>query len=646
MKDRYQIRIILYGLVILLVFAWLTTRLYQLQIAWGDRFQLWADKNRFRLVPLEASRGIVYDRQGNILVRNAPRFIVTVIPAYLPDDPAATEAVFQRLSDLLALPATRASTQEIARQSGLSSEEIAAVGIRSIQEMVDQVWDSAPYRPLVIKRNIDRDTVFQIEEAHLDLPGVLVETEPVRHYPYGELISHLMGYIGFIPANQVETYEAKGYDVNKDQVGLIGAEAAFENLLCGRKGEKYIEVDVAGREVRTVSQSPPFPGKSLQLTLDLALQEEMAQALQRGLEQAGAEIGVAIAMNPQTGEILGMVSLPAYDNNLFSGGISAADYQRLSADPHHPLINHAISGRHPPGSAFKIVVAAAALQEGVITRRTTVNCQGTMLLPDQRFPDDPERGQTFYCWIHKLGRGHGNVSIISGIAHSCDIYFYWLGGGFLDEFEGLGLERLVHYARLFGLGELTGFDLLGENPGLVPTAKWKRLNYAERWVTGDTYNMSIGQGYLLITPLQMLNVTAAVANGGILYRPQLLYQALDDDGNVVQDFAPEVIRELPIDPQHLATVAEGMEAAVVWGSAQTAYLDTVRVASKTGTAEFFDPNIPPDEEGNLPTHAWFTAFAPVEDPEIALVVFVYNGGEGTTTAVPIAAEILRYYFGE
>ena len=646
MKDRYQIRIILYGLVILLVFAWLTTRLYQLQIAWGDRFQLWADKNRFRLVPLEASRGIIYDRQGNILVRNAPRFIVTVIPAYLSDDPTATEAVFQRLSDLLALPATRASTQEIARQSGLSSEEIAAVGIRSIQEMVDQVWDSAPYRPLVIKRNVDRDTVFQIEEAHLDLPGVLVETEPVRHYPYGELISHLMGYIGFIPANQVETYEAKGYDVNKDHVGLIGAEAAFENLLRGRKGEKYIEVDVAGREVRTVSQSPPFPGKSLQLTLDLALQEEMAQALQRGLEQAGAEIGVAIAMNPQTGEILGMVSLPAYDNNLFSGGISAADYQRLSADPHHPLINHAISGRHPPGSAFKIVVAAAALQEGVITRRTTVNCQGTMLLPDQRFPDDPERGQTFYCWIHKLGRGHGNVSIISGIAHSCDIYFYWLGGGFLDEFEGLGLERLVHYARLFGLGELTGFDLLGENPGLVPTAKWKRLNYAERWVTGDTYNMSIGQGYLLITPLQMLNVTAAVANGGILYRPQLLYQALDDDGNVVQDFAPEVIRELPIDPQHLATVAEGMEAAVVWGSAQTAYLDTVRVAGKTGTAEFFDPNIPPDEEGNLPTHAWFTAFAPVEDPEIALVVFVYNGGEGTTTAVPIAAEILRYYFGE
>jgi penicillin-binding protein 2 len=455
-----------------------------------------------------------------------------------------------------------------------------------------------------------------------------------------------MGYIGPVPANQVKAYEAKGYNVNEDQVGLIGVEAAFEELLRGHKGEKYIEVDVAGREVNTVSESPPIPGKSLRLTVDLAFQEQMIQALQRGLEQAGAGIGVAIAMNPQTGEILGMVSLPAYDNNLFSGGISAADYRRLSEDPYHPLINHAISGRHPPGSTFKIIPAAAALQEGVITRRTLVKCQGTMWLPDQRFPDDPELGQTFYCWIRKLNRGHGDVNIISGIAHSCDIYFYWLGGGFLDDFDGLGLERLTEYSHLFGLGEPTGIELPGENPGLAPTAKWKRINYSERWVTGDTYNMVIGQGYVLATPLQMLNATAAVANGGILYRPQILYQVLDDDGNMIQDFAPKLIRDLPIDPSHLATVVEGLEAAVVWGSAQGAYLDTVRVAGKTGTAEFFDPDIPPDDEGNLPTHAWFTAFAPVEAPEIALVVFVYNGGEGSDTAVPIAAEILRYYFGE
>ena len=646
MRDRFQIRIIICGLVICSVFAVLILRLYQLQIIQGDIFRLWADRNRFRLVSLNASRGIVYDRQGNILVRNVPRFSVTLIPAYLPDDPAEEEAVFQKLAEWLSLLATRADTEAVAQELGLGVGDLADMGIHSIQERVDEVRYFAPYRPLVLKRNVDRDTIFKIEEAHLDLPGVLVETEPIRKYPYAELISHLMGYIGPIPADQVEIYEADDYNINEDEVGLIGVEAAFEKWLRGQKGEKYIEVDVAGREVRTVSEDPPAPGNSLQLTLDVALQEAMAQALQRGMEEAGAEIGVTIALNPQTGEILGMVSLPAYDNNLFSGGISVADYLKLGQDPRHPLINHAISGRHPPGSTFKIIPATAALQEGVITRNTWVNCQGTMWLPDQRFPDDPELGQTFYCWIHKLGRGHGDVNIITGIGHSCDVYFYWLGGGYLDEFEGLGLDRLVQYSHLFGLGERSGIDLPGENPGLVPTAKWKRLNYSERWLTGDTYNMSIGQGAVLATPLQMVNATAVVANGGTLYRPQILYQVLDDDGGIVQDFAPDVIRRLPIDATHLATVTEGMEGAVAWGSAPAAYLDTVRVAGKTGTAEFFDPDIPPDDEGNLPTHAWFTAFAPVEDPTIALVVFLYNGGEGTTTAVPIAAEILRYYFGE
>jgi len=506
-------------------------RLYQLQIVQGDYFRLWADKNRFRLVALDASRGIIYDRQGDILVRNVPRFTVTLIPAYLPDDPAEEEDAFRHLAALLSLPATRADAHAVAQELGLRDEDAMAMGIRSIQEMVDEVRDLAPYQPLVLKRNVDRDTVFQIEEAHLDLPGVLVETEAVRQYPYGSLISQVMGYVGSIPPDQVETYRAKGYDEYKDQVGLIGVEAAFEDWLRGHKGDKYIEVDVAGREVRTIAETQSMTGKSLRLTIDLALQEKMTQVLQEGLEKAGADIGATIAMDPQTGEILGMVSLPAYDNNLFSGGISVADYVQLSEDPNRPLINHAISGRHPPGSTFKIIPATAALQEGVVTRQTQIKCAGTMWLPDQRFPEDPERGQTFYCWIHKLNRGHGDMNMISGIANSCDVYFYWIGGGFLDKFEGLGLDRLVEYSQLFGLGQQTGIDLPGENPGLVPTAKWKRFNYSERWVTGDTYNMSIGQGYVLATPLQMLNATAAVANGGTLYRPQVLYQVLDESGD-------------------------------------------------------------------------------------------------------------------
>ncbi|OQY20182.1 MAG: hypothetical protein B6I34_08830 [Anaerolineaceae bacterium 4572_32.1] len=378
MKNRYQLRLVLYGLFILLVFALLITRLYQLQIIQGDYFKLWADQNRFRLVPLDALRGIIYDRQGNILARNVPRFSVTIIPAYLPDDPAEEQALFQHLGELLHLLATRKEARAVARELGLKDEDIRTLGIISIQEKVDEVRNIAPYRPLLLKRNVERDIIFQIEEAHLDLPGVLVETEPSRQYPYGELISHVLGYTGPIPANQVEEYEAQGYNINKDRVGLIGAESAFEELLRGNRGEKYIEVDVAGREVRTIAEIPSTTGHNLQLSVDVALQEKMTEALQRGLETSGAKLGVTIAMNPQTGEILGMVSLPAYDNNLFSGGISVADYAQLSQDPHHPLINHAISGRQPPGSTFKIIPAAAALQEGVITRRTQIKCEGTM----------------------------------------------------------------------------------------------------------------------------------------------------------------------------------------------------------------------------------------------------------------------------
>nr|MBC8264885.1 penicillin-binding protein 2 [Anaerolineales bacterium] len=245
------------------------------------------------------------------------------------------------------------------------------------------------------------------------------------------------------------------------------------------------------------------------------------------------------------------------------------------------------------------------------------------------------------CWIHKYGRGHGPLNIIQAIAHSCDIFFYQITGG-LKEFQGLGLERLAEYAHSFGLGQPTGIDLPGEAPGLVPTQKWKRLNYAESWATGDTYNVAIGQGFILVTPLQLLNASAAVANGGTLYRPQIVYQVTDADGQVIRSFAPEVLGQVPVSEENLATVREGMRAVVEWGTARGANLEGIAVAGKTGTAEYPGPR---DEEGHLPTHAWFTAFAPAEEPEIALMVFVAGGGEGSTTAVPIATKILRYYFG-
>jgi penicillin-binding protein 2 len=642
-----KLRIVIFRLTALFVFFGLVVQLWYLQVVQWQKYLLQSDRNRFRLMSIEAPRGIIYDRHGNILVRNKPSFTVTIVPADLPDDEAKQEAVFARLSALLDIPVSRPG-QIPSRGVPVAFAALPEFSLQpGIKEMVDQGW-GVPFLPVRIATNVERETAFIIEEEHLDLPGVHVQIEPIRQYVSGDVTSHVIGYVGRIPGERAEEYINRGYDPNSDRVGLTGVELTFEDELQGHKGRKHIEVDWAGRETRTVGESEPAePGHNLILTIDLELQRAMEGALYQGVKAAGSEAGVAIAMNPQTGEILGMVSLPSYDNNLFAEGISVKDYERLSSDPHHPLINHAISGLYPLGSTFKIVPAAAALQEGVVTPEMQFTCEGTLWLPNKYFPDDPEQAQPFYCWIHKWGK-HGPVNFISGIAQSCDIYFYIVGGGF-REFEGLGLERLADYAYLFGLGERTGIDLPGENAGLVPTRKWKRLTYSEIWVTGDTYNIAIGQGFLLGTPLQILNATAAVANGGTLYRPQIASRVTDAEGRTIRSFAPEVIRELPVSQENLALVREGLRAAVEWGTAMNAHLPWLSVAGKTGTAEYFtdenkDGYPDRDRQGNLPTHAWFTAFAPAENPEIALVVLVEGGGEGSDTAAPIAAQILQHYF--
>jgi penicillin-binding protein 2 len=635
--------------IVILVFLVFALQIWRLQIVRGEYYRMLADRNRFRLVPIEAARGVVYDRHGRILVRNIPSFAVTIIPAYLPEDEQEEMAVFSRLSALLEIPVSTAAAS--AGTPPFIPPKVEGERGGGIKEIVDEAREAAPYRPLTLKTNVDRDTVFVIEEEHLNLPGVIIEIEPIRQYPSGELVSHIIGYMGPIPGEQAETYANRGYDPNNDQVGLTGVELTFEEELRGSKGYKYSEVDVAGREVRAMGDpQPSLPGHNLILTIDLDLQQFTEEALRQGMEKAESafgetsrvESGVAIAMNPQTGEILSFVSLPSYDNNLFASGISQEDWAQLTEDPGKPLVNHAISGQYPPGSTFKIVPATAALEEGVVNRRTTLKCEGTLWLPNKYFPDDPELAQQFYCWIHEYDRTHGSLNIIQGIAHSCDIFFYQVAGGY-KEFQGLGLERLSEYARSFGLGQPTGIDLPGEASGLVPTQKWKRLNYAESWATGDTYNLAIGQGFILVTPLQLLNATVAVANGGTLYRPQIVYQVTDAEGQVIQPFTPEVLGQVPVSEENLAIVREGLRAAVEWGTGVGANLEGVAVAGKTGTAEY--PGPPVDDEGHLPTHAWFTAFAPAEEPEIALVIFVAGGGDGDDTAVPIATDILRYYFG-
>lgn len=636
----------------------LVGRIWFLQVVQGDYYRAYADTMRIRSVSLDAPRGVIYDRAGNLLAQNLPSFSVYLVPGDLPeDDEARYQVILRALQIVQAVDGDRWSPVEETppapaepqdrweRQIPTPTPEVKPFNLTDYAhecwKKVDDLLQVAPSTPVPVAENISRDAAMILEGAQLDLPGVRVEVRSLRHYPTGQTTAHVVGYVGRIPSDDVQGYLKRGYEVN-DWIGLTGVEGWYEEALRGKKGVKYVEVDVLNREVRTVGEIvPPTPGYNLVLSLDLGLQRAVEAALRRGMREANVGSGVAIVMDPRDGHILALVSLPAFDNNLFAAGIGLDDYRRLTEDPNYPLINHAISSIYPPGSTFKIVPASGALQEGVVTPNTRLTCEGIMWVPHRYFPDDRSMDQPFYCWIHKLGTGHGPIALRDAIAVSCDIYFYKLAGGYQD-FQGLGLDALREYALLFGLGAPTGIDLPGELPGLVPDARWKRLYWAESWVTGDTYNMGIGQGFLLTTPLQLLNATATVANGGTLYRPRVALRLTDGEGRTVQEFLPEVIRQVPVDPENLALVREGMLAAVEWGTAKGAYLPEVAVAGKTGTAEF--PGLR-DAKGHLPTHAWFTAFAPYEDPEVAVVVFLYGGGEGSTTAVPIAAEILRHYFG-
>ena len=664
-------RVLLLRFAVVLAFVTLAGQLWRLQIVQGDTFRWRANNNRFRVLPEMAARGVIYDRQGSILARNRPRYQVVVVPEDLPEEEAEQARVLLRLIRLLETPLPTSETASLegftVRGSESPSEnaerrtpnaEHQFPSLEELQAKISEAAQESVFRPVLVSDNIPRDTALLIQEESGNLPGIQVQVQPRREYPSGALTAAIVGYTGPIPRESVDVYVEQGY-AQTDEVGLTGLEATFEETLRGEAGYRAIVVDVYGREVRGIGPPlSPVPGHNLVLTIDLELQRAVEEALRNGLQAAYRRAGVAIAMDPRNGAVLALVTLPSYDNNLFAQGISAKAYAELTGDLDHPLVNHAISGIYPPGSAFKIIPAAAALEEEVITPRTLLGDSerldgandGVIWLPNKYFPWDRRQDQPFYCWVRKLGYGHGPIDVVTALALSCDIFFYQLAGGYV-RFEGLGLETLDQYALLFGLGQLTGIDLPAENPGLVPDAKWKRQVYGQSWVTGDTYNIAIGQGFVLATPLQMLNATVAVANGGYLYRPRLVYRTTDANGKVLQDFVPELIRELPIAREHLEVVRQGMYEAVNWehGTATNAALPNVAVAGKTGTAEFFidrnqDGWPDRDAEGNLPTHAWFTAFAPYEDPEIALVILIEGGGEGSKAAVPVAVEILQAYF--
>jgi penicillin-binding protein 2 len=507
--------------------------------------------------------------------------------------------------------------------------------------------------PVPILDGVDRIRAFEVSEESFRIPAVRVNQVPIRQYIYGELLSHVLGFMGPIPAFAAEDYRESGYTDPNEKVGLNGLEYSYQDELRGTPGLRFVERDILGTDVRVVGPvREPVPGWNLHLSIDRRLQLIMHDALKAAMDEKEAPWAVAIAMNPQNGQVLGMVSLPSYDNNIFAKEIGE-DYLELEKDERRPLINYAIGGLYPPGSTFKMITSAAALAEGVITPDTTVVDAGPIYLPNRYFPDDMSQAQKFVSWNHKYGIVHGAINVVKALALSNDIFFYYMGGGYPDQFVGLGQKRLTKWMELFGYGENTGIDLPGEVRTDVPTDQWKRQLFAETWTTGDSYNMSIGQGYVLATPLQVLVETMAVANGGTIYEPRVVHHMTDANGGLQQDFEPVVVRKLPLSDENMDFIRKGMWEVMNadYGTGYAARVPGIEMGGKTGTAEFCE-YIPEeqdcrrDENDNLPTHAWFSAFAPYENPEIAVVVFVYDGGEGSGTAAPVAQKILQAYFTE
>ncbi len=562
-----------------------------LQVMQGQYYFGLAENNRIRTDYVKAPRGIIYDRNNNPLVQNLSGFSLIVVPSNLPKDAG------QR-TDVLG---------QVAR--------LAQMDISEINTIIDGAHNFY-FQPLVVKTGINYEEALKLKIKSAELPGVSIETDSWRKYLTATSTSHVMGYIGKISAPEYEQYRTDY--LLSDNIGKSGIEKQYETLIRGIHGQTRVEVDSLGRPKKIIAQTKAVSGSDILLTIDSKLQDEIYRILTAQLkDKYGA---VVVVSNPQNGEVLALVDYPSYDNNLFTGGISHDAYNALLNDKLRPLFARSFLGEYPSGSTIKPVVAAAALEQKIVTRDTSFLSTGGLRIGQWTFPD----------W---KGGGHGTTNVIKAIAESVNTYFYYVGGGYGD-FTGLGVERLGTYFRKFGLGEVLGIDLPSEQDGFVPTEQWKEETKGEQWYIGDTYHLAIGQGDLTATPLQMNTVTATIANGGTLYRPRLLKEIIHPDGQHEAKL-PQVITGQVVDPEVLKIVREGMRQTVLAGSARSLQSVATEVAGKTGTAQWNS------KEKN---HAWFTAFAPYENPQVAITVLVEAGGEGSSIAVPIARDVLNYLF--
>jgi len=599
MERELERRFNALALLVVFVFTVLFGRLGYLQIIRREEYQRLADGNRIRLIPIPASRGVIYDRNGVPIVNSRPAYTVSLIPLGQGIDPQ----VLDRLASILGM--SRADLDQLIKER-----------------------QGRPFEPIRIASDITPEVYTKIEEDRYELPGVVVDVQPVRNYVYGDFASQVLGYVREISAEQLKTLEAKGITDYKmgDLYGQMGIENKLDQYLRGQAGGRQVEVDSLGRPIRIVGEQKPVPGDDVTLTLDAQLQLVAEQALTESFKKlqaqgSDANAGAVVVEDVRTGQILAIASKPSFDPNIFNGIITTDLYNQLFNNPLNPFNNRVLTGTFAPGSTFKMAVAAAALQEGVVTPSEIITCTG------QYWTIAPKK-----CWVPT---GHGPENIVQALQNSCNVFFYEMG-------RRLGPDRIASYASQFGFGQPTGIDLPGERAGTLPSTAWKEqaakagIVSDGRWWPAETLDMAIGQGFDAFTPLQLVNYVATLANGGTRYQPYLIQQIRDASGKVVMENQPKVLNTVSVSQQNLDVVRQGMLAVAEQGTAAWVFKNyPIKVAGKTGTAE--------TGRGNK-NNGWFVAYAPFDKPEIAVAVLVEGGGHGSTSGAPVAKAIFDQYF--
>jgi len=581
---------------VIVTLAVLVLRLWFLQIVNGPNYRTQSENNRIHLQKILPFRGMIFDRNGELLVDNRPSYNLFIIP----------EGIRNRGQLLKSL------------------EVLIGIDTELVNSKLSAVPHQYPFKPVQIAKNISRDELAVIETNLFNLPGVMIQVKPQRNYIFGELASHLIGYLGEISERQLNSGR---YPDNSpgDFIGKYGVECSWQRYLNGVKGGRQVEVDAAGRKLRVISSKQPISGLNISLTIDKELQMLAEKML---TDKKGA----IVALNPNNGEILALASSPAFDPNLFIGGIEKAQWERMVSSKDYPLQNRAISGQYPPGSVFKIVVALAGLEEGIINPEEEILCNGSYTLGSR----------TYRCWKK---HGHGNVNFHRALKESCDIYFYKRG-------KRLGVDKIAYYARMCGLGKKTNFDPNNEKAGLIPTSQWKLKRWGTPWQAGETVSISIGQSFVLVTPLQMARLISAIFNGGNIYQPKIIRWVGKENTRVYQ-FSPNLMARIKASPENLELIKDSLIGVVnePHGTGSRARVKGITVAGKTGTSQVIALEAEKDlsDGGEIPPefrdHAWFVSVAPADRPRLALSILIEHGGHGSSAAAPIAREMTEAYLG-